>query len=117
MEIRGRDLVTGLPKTLKVTSEEIKEAFEDSLEIILEAIKVTLENTPPELAADVMDKGIILTGGGALLHGFDRRISEETGMPVFLAENPMDCVVVGAGKVLAEIDLLRRVALTNRKGI
>ena len=117
MEIRGRDLVTGLPKTLKVTSEEVKKAFEDSLQIIIEAIRVTLESTPPELAADVMDKGIILTGGGALLHGFDRRISEETGMPVFLAENPMDCVVVGAGKVLAEIDLLRRVALTNRKGI
>ncbi|HHW73853.1 MAG TPA: rod shape-determining protein [Firmicutes bacterium] len=117
MEIRGRDLVTGLPKTLTITSGEIKEAFEDSLQIILEAIRVTLESTPPELAADVMDKGIILTGGGALLHGFDRRISEETGMPVYLAENPMDCVVVGAGKVLAEIDLLRRVALTNRKGV
>jgi len=117
MEIRGRDLITGLPKTMKVTSEEIKEALEDSLEIILEAIRVTLEKTPPELAADVMDKGIILTGGGALLHGFDRRASEETGMPVYLAENPMDCVVVGAGKVLAEINLLRRVALTNRKGV
>ena len=117
MEIRGRDLVTGLPRTLQVTSEEIKKAFEDSLQIIIEAIRVTLESTPPELAADVMDKGIILTGGGALLHGFDRRISEETGMPVFLAENPMDCVVVGAGKVLAEIDLLRRVALANRKGV
>lgn len=117
MEIRGRDLVTGLPRTLQVTSEEIKKAFEDSLHTIIEAIRVTLESTPPELAADVMDKGIILTGGGALLHGFDRRISEETGMPVFLAENPMDCVVVGAGKVLAEIDLLRRVALANRKGV
>ena len=117
MEIRWRDLITGLPKTMKVTSEEIKEALEDSLEIILEAIRVTLEKTPPELAADVMDKGIILTGGGALLHGFDRRASEETGMPVYLAENPMDCVVVGAGKVLAEINLLRRVALTNRKGV
>ncbi|NLA05113.1 MAG: rod shape-determining protein [Firmicutes bacterium] len=117
MEVRGRDLVTGLPRTLQVTSEEIKKAFEDSLHTIIEAIRVTLESTPPELAADVMDKGIILTGGGALLHGFDRRISEETGMPVFLAENPMDCVVVGAGKVLAEIDLLRRVALANRKGV
>ncbi len=116
MEIRGRDLVTGLPKTHKVTSEEIKEALADPVEAILEAIRVTLEKTPPELAADIMDKGIVLTGGGALLHGFDRRISEETGMPVFLAENPMDCVVLGAGKALSEIDLLRRVALLTRKG-
>ena len=87
----------------------------DPVEAILEAIRVTLEKTPPELAADIMDKGIVLTGGGALLHGFDRRISEETGMPVFLAENPMDCVVLGAGKALSEIDLLRRVALITRK--
>ncbi|HOL16838.1 MAG TPA: rod shape-determining protein [Bacillota bacterium] len=115
MEIRGRDLVTGLPKTLRVTSDEIKEALADPVEAILEAIRVTLEKTPPELAADIMDKGIVLTGGGALLHGFDRRISEETGMPVFLAENPMDCVVLGAGKALSEIELLRRVALITRK--
>lgn len=117
IDVRGRDLVTGLPKTLKITSEEVKEALADPLEVILEAIRVTLEKTPPELAADVMDKGIVLTGGGALLHGFDRRASEETGMPVFLADNPMDCVVIGAGKVLAEVNLLRRVALTTRKGI
>jgi len=115
MEIRGRDLVTGLPKTLRVTSDEIKEALADPVEAILEAIRVTLEKTPPELAADIMDKGIVLTGGGALLHGFDRRISEETGMPVFLAENPMDCVVLGAGEALSEIELLRRVALITRK--
>lgn len=115
MEIRGRDLVSGLPKTRKITSEEIKEALADPVESIIEAIRVTLEKTPPELAADIMDKGIVMTGGGSLLHGFDRRISEETGMPVFMAENPMDCVVLGAGKALAEIDLLRRVALTPRK--
>jgi len=115
MEIRGRDLVTGLPKTRSITSEEVKEALKDPVEAILEAIRVTLEKTPPELAADIMDKGIVLTGGGALLHGFDRRVTEETGMPVFMAENPMDCVVLGAGKALAEIDLLRRVALTGRK--
>lgn len=115
MEIRGRDLVTGLPKTRKIVSDEIKEALTDPVEAILEAIRITLERTPPELAADIMDKGIVMTGGGALLHGFDRRISEETGMPVFLAENPMDCVVLGAGKALAEIDLLRRVALITRK--
>jgi len=115
MEIRGRDLVTGLPKTRKIVSDEIKEALTDPVEAILEAIRITLERTPPELAADIMDKGIVMTGGGALLHGFDRRISEETGIPVFLAENPMDCVVLGAGKALAEIDLLRRVALITRK--
>lgn len=115
MEIRGRDLVSGLPKTRKIASDEIKEALADPVESIMEAIRVTLEKTPPELAADIMDKGIVMTGGGALLHGFDRHISEETGMPVFLAENPMDCVVLGAGKALAEIELLRRVALTPRK--
>lgn len=115
MEIRGRDLVTGLPKTKKITSGEVKEALREPVEAIMEAIRVTLEKTPPELAADIMDKGIVLTGGGALLHGFDRRVSEETGMPVFLAENPMDCVVIGAGKVLSEINLLRRVAMTARK--
>jgi rod shape-determining protein MreB len=93
----------------------VKEALTDPVEAILEAIRITLERTPPELAADIMDKGIVMTGGGALLHGFDRRISEETGMPVFLAENPVDCVVLGAGKALAEIDLLRRVALVTRK--
>jgi rod shape-determining protein MreB len=115
MDIRGRDLVTGLPKTRKIVSDEVKEALTDPVEAILEAIRITLERTPPELAADIMDKGIVMTGGGALLHGFDRRISEETGMPVFLAENPVDCVVLGAGKALAEIDLLRRVALVTRK--
>lgn len=114
IEIRGRDLVTGLPKTQKITSEEIKKALADPLEAILDAIRVTLEKTPPELAADIMDKGIILTGGGALLHGFDRRVSEETGMPTFLAENPLDCVVMGCGKVLSEISLLRRVAMITR---
>ncbi len=85
------------------------------MEAILEAVRVTLEKTPPELAADIMDKGIVLTGGGSLLHGFDRRVAEETGMPSFLAENTLDCVALGAGKVLAELDLLRRVAVTPRK--
>ena len=83
------------------------------MEAIRDAIRGTLERSPPELAADIMDKGIVLTGGGALLHGFDRRIAEETGMPVFIAENPMDCVVIGAGKALAELPLLRRVALSS----
>jgi len=115
MEIRGRDLVAGLPKTRKITSEEVKEALREPVEAILEAIRVTLEKTPPELAADIMDKGIVLTGGGSLLDGFDRRVSEETGMPVFVAENPMDCVVLGAGKALSELRMLRRVALAPRR--
>ena len=114
-DIRGRDLVSGLPKTLRITSDEIREALADPVEAILEAVRVTLEKTPPELAADIMDKGIVLTGGGSLLHGFDRRVAEETGMPSFLAENTLDCVALGAGKVLAELDLLRRVAVTPRK--
>jgi len=115
MDIRGRDMVTGLPKTVTINSDEIKEALSEPVESILEAIRITLEKTPPELSADIMDKGVVLAGGGALLNGFDRRISEETGMPVFLAENPVDAVVLGAGKVLSEIDLLRRVAMISRR--
>ena len=114
-DIRGRDLVTGLPKTLRIASEEIREALADPVRVILEAVRATLEKTPPELAADIMDKGVVLTGGGSLLHGFDRRVAEETGMPSFLAENPLDCVVLGAGKVLAELELLRRVTVAPRK--
>ncbi len=115
MEIRGRDMVSGLPKTVTVDSDEVREALAESVEGIMEAIRVTLENTPPELSADIMDKGVVLAGGGAQLHGFDRRISDETGMPVYLAEDPIDCVVLGAGKVLSEIELLRRVALVSRR--
>ena len=115
MEIRGRDLVSGLPKTLNIGSEEIAVALADPVGLIIDAIRVTLERTPPELAADIMDKGIILTGGGSLLHGFDRRIAEETGMPSFLAESPLDCVVLGAGEAISEMALLRRVAVTPRK--
>lgn len=115
MDIRGRDLVTGLPKTLEITAGEINKAMHDPINSIIEAIKITLEKTPPELAADIMDRGIVMTGGGALLDGFDRLIMKETGMPVVIAENPLDCVVLGAGKVLKEIDLLRRVSLNNKR--
>ncbi|OTA40524.1 MAG: rod shape-determining protein, partial [Symbiobacterium thermophilum] len=95
MEIRGRDLVTGLPRTLRVTSEEIRKAMAEPVAAIVEAIKVTLENTPPELAADIMDRGIVMTGGGALLKGLDVLISKETGMPVHVADEPLLCVVKG----------------------
>ncbi|EEG78146.1 rod shape-determining protein [Dethiobacter alkaliphilus] len=117
MEIRGRDLVTGLPKTQVITDSEIESALADPVASILEAIKITLEKSPPELAADIMDKGIVMTGGGALLHGLDKLVAKETGMPVYIAENPLDCVALGAGKSLGEIELLRRVALSPRKAM
>lgn len=109
MDIRGRDLVSGLPKTLKITSTEILEALKDPISSIIEAIKMTLEKTPPELAADIMDRGIMLTGGGALLSGINKLIREETGMPVQIADQPTDCVALGAGKILEESSLFRRV--------
>lgn len=115
MEIRGRDMVSGLPKTLKLTAAEINAAMRDPIVNIIEAIKVTLEKTPPELAADIMDRGIVMTGGGALLDGFDRRVSQETGMPVVIAENTLDCVVMGAGKVLKELNLLKRISINNKR--
>ncbi len=116
MDVRGRDLVTGLPKTLKITSREVLDALREPITSIIEAIKLTLEKTPPELAADIMDKGIMLTGGGALLDGLDELVRQETGMPVQIADNPLDCVAVGAGKVLEEIETLKRVA-TSTKGM
>lgn len=106
MEIKGRDLMDGLPKNITVTSEEVREALADPLSMILDAIRVTLEKTPPELSADIIDHGITLTGGGALLRGLDQLVSNETGMPVHIAENPLDCVALGTGKVLDDIDRL-----------
>ena len=106
MEVKGRNLVDGLPKTVTVTSEEIREALSDSVNQILDAVRATLEKTPPELSADIIDNGIMLTGGGSLLRGLDKRISEETGMPVNIADNALDCVVDGTG-VYLESDALR----------
>ena len=114
MDIRGRDLVTGLPKTLRITSTEILDALREPVNSILDDIKLTLEKTPPELAADIMDKGIMLTGGGALLDGMDDLIKEETGMPVHIAEEPLDCVAIGAGRVVEEIETLKKVAIPNK---
>ncbi|TYP73855.1 rod shape-determining protein [Paenibacillus methanolicus] len=107
IEIRGRDLVSGLPKTLPISSEEIAEALADTVNSIVEAVKVTLEKCPPELSADIMDRGIVLTGGGALLRNLDRLLSRETGMPVIVAENPLDCVAIGTGRALDNIDLFK----------
>jgi rod shape-determining protein MreB len=115
MDVRGRDLITGLPKNISISSSEINEALKEPINSIVDSIKFTLEKTPPELASDIMDKGIMLAGGGALLSGLDKLIKEETGMPVMVAERPLDCVAIGAGKVLDEIETLRRVLITPRK--
>lgn len=107
MEVRGRDLVSGLPRTLKLTAEEVRKALEEPVSQILEAIRVTLERTPPELASDIMDRGIMMSGGGSLLQGLDRRIARETGMPVHISEDALMCVAKGTGKVLDLVDTLR----------
>ncbi|MEW6570370.1 MAG: rod shape-determining protein [Nitrospirota bacterium] len=111
MEIKGRDLISGIPKTLTINEDEIREALTEPVNIILDTIKVILENTPPELASDIVDRGIILAGGGALLRGLDVLIREETSLPVIVADDPLTAVVRGVGKMLDEIDLLKRVAI------
>lgn len=119
MDIRGRDLVTGLPKTITITAKEIAEALADTINTIIEAVKNTLEKSPPELAADIMDRGIVLTGGGGLLRNIDRVLSDETQMPVLVAENPLDCVALGTGRALENLHLFRSKAgitvRSNRK--
>ena len=114
MEVRGRDLVAGLPKTITVSSEEIREAVAGPISAILEATRMTLERTPPELSADLIERGIVLAGGGALLRGMDKLISEETGLPVHVAEDPMTAVAIGTGKVLSEIRYLKKVTVRPR---
>ncbi|QQK77117.1 rod shape-determining protein [Salicibibacter cibarius] len=115
MDIRGRDLVTGLPKTITIQSDEISHAISDTVNTIVETVKVTLERTPPELAADIMDRGIVLTGGGSLLNGLDKVLGEETDMPVLVAENPLDCVALGTGRALENLHLFRsRAGITAR---
>ncbi|MBR1444559.1 MAG: rod shape-determining protein, partial [Firmicutes bacterium] len=115
MEIRGRDLISGLPKTITITSEQILEALAEPVNAIIEAIKYTLEKTPPELASDIMEVGIFLTGGGALLQGLDKLISNETGMPVHVANEPLNCVANGTGLVLEHIDTLKTVLISSQK--
>jgi rod shape-determining protein MreB and related proteins len=112
-EIRGRDLITGLPKTIVTTTEEIRQAIEEPLSAIIDAVKVTLDKTPPELAADIMEQGIVLTGGGALLHGLDTRLSAETGMPIVVAKNPLHSVAIGSGQCLEEFEALKQVLLSS----
>jgi len=107
-EVRGRDLMTGLPKSITVGSGEIREAIQEPVAGIAEAVRLTLEQTPPELSADIMERGIVLTGGGALLRGLDRLIAHETGMPVHLVDDPLTCVVMGTGLVLENLDVMRQ---------
>ena len=115
MDIRGRDLVSGLPKTLTIKASEIREALGEPIFKIIDAVKGTLEKTPPELAADVMDHGIMMTGGGALLTNLDKLLSKETGMPVLVSEDALSCVGEGTGKSLENIGLLKRVVMTSKK--
>ncbi|AEV67787.1 rod shape-determining protein [Acetivibrio clariflavus] len=115
MEIRGRDLISGLPKNITITSTEVADALREPINAIVDSIKYTLEKTPPELAADIMDRGIMLTGGGALLSGLDKLIRDETGMPVNIADNPLDCVAMGSGKVLEEIETLKKVLISPKR--
>ena len=115
MDVKGRDFTTGLPKTITVTSIQIEEATKEVIMQIVDTIKMTLEKTPPELAADIMVNGITLSGGGALMKNFDRLLALETGIPVNVADNPLDCVVRGAGKVLEDIDSLKTVLMNSKR--
>jgi rod shape-determining protein MreB len=111
MEIKGRDLVEGIPKTLVISDEEIREALSETVSNIIEAVRVALEQTPPELSADIVDKGIVLTGGGSLLKNLDKRLREETGLPVSMADDPLASVVLGTGKMLNDFNLLRKISI------
>jgi rod shape-determining protein MreB len=112
-EVKGRDLVSGIPKTQEINSDEMREALSEPVNAIVEAVRISLERTPPELAADIVDKGIVLAGGGAMLRHLDILLREETGLPVVIAEDPLSCVVIGSGKVLDEINLLRQVTVSS----
>ncbi|MFM1905852.1 MAG: Rod shape-determining protein, partial [Actinomycetota bacterium] len=115
-ELRGRDLVTGLPRTIILPAEEIRKALEEPIQAIIDAVKSTLDRTPPELSGDIMDRGVMLTGGGALLRGLDERLRHETGMPVVIAESPLNCVVLGSGRTVEEFEALGRVLVSNPRG-
>ena len=111
MEIKGRDLVAGVPKTITITDEEIREALAETVNVIVDAVRVALERTPPELSADIVDRGIVLTGGGSMLKNLDKRLREETGLPLAMAEDPLSSVVLGAGRMLSDFNLLRKISI------
>ncbi len=115
IEIRGRDIINGLPKTIEITAKEIQEALSEPINDIIRSVKSTLEETPPELSADIMDRGIVMAGGGSLLTGLGELIAKETGMPVYLADDPLDSVVTGTGKVLEELNDLKNVLITPKR--
>ena len=115
MEIRGRNLGTGLPQTVTITSMQVQQAMQESIEKIIDVIKQTLEKTPPELASDIMEKGIVLTGGGALIQNLDKLLAQRTQIPVYIAENPLECVARGAEKTLEDLEKLRVVLTNSRK--
>jgi len=115
MEVKGRDLMAGIPRTLKITSEEIREALSDTIELIVDAVKRALENTPPELSSDIVDKGIVMTGGGSLLRGLDERLRTETNLPVNLIDDPMICVCTGTARILEDVEKFRKVLMPADK--
>ena len=117
IEVRGRDLVTGLPKTLTLTSSEIRDALSDPVATVVDAVRMTLEKTPPELAADIMDRGIVMAGGGALLRGLDKHLAQETDMSVYVVDDPISCVAYGTGKILEEIDTLKKVLIMPKRSM
>jgi rod shape-determining protein MreB and related proteins len=110
-EVRGRNLIEGIPKTITITDEEIREALAETVNVIVDAVRVALERTPPELSADIVDRGIVLTGGGSLLKNLDKRLREETGLPLAMAEDPLSSVVLGAGRMLSDFNLLRKISI------
>ena len=114
-EVRGRDLVSGLPRTVTISSAEVRHALEEPLNAIVDAVRATLDQTPPELAGDIMDRGLVLTGGVALLRGLDERLRHETGMPVHVAEDPLHSVALGAGKCVEEFEALQQVLVTETR--
>ena len=111
MQIKGRDLVSGIPKIIEIDSDEVRESISEQIETIVETVKIALEQTPPELAADIVDRGIVLTGGGALLQNLDKLLREETGLPITITEDPLSTVVLGSGKALDNLDILREVMI------
>jgi rod shape-determining protein MreB len=111
MEIKGRHLIEGVPKTIAISDEEIREALAETVNVIVDAVRVALERTPPELSADIVDRGIVLTGGGSMLKNLDKRLREETGLPLAMAEDPLSSVVLGAGKMLSDFNLLRKISI------
>jgi rod shape-determining protein MreB len=113
MEVKGRDLVAGLPKTMTISSEEVRDSLSETINAIIDTVKLTLERTPPELSSDIVDRGIVLAGGGALLRGIDKLIAQETGLPVTIAEDPLTAIVMGTGKIVEEIDTYKRILSSN----